>query len=234
MAWFYGRLSPCGGCVELPSEGRTVGFGLLAAVSAFGGVLAAGYGSVLFLGSGGASPLLADAWLLFVFAIAPALAVYLVVTLVARLLGGAEHAFFAAASALFGGVLALGGSFAVSGLFLFVGWYLFPWAFAYAAMIIPNLLRKRSARARAVGLHVAVATAVYLPWIALALYRAVDNTAEMAGAREGAGWIENFPTAIVLSMLYGMVIIAAVAAIRSPGLGRRRGQPAPSDEGPMP
>ena len=85
MAWFYRRLSPCGGCMEFPSEGRTVGFGLLAAVSAFGGVLAAGYGSVLFLGSGGASPLLADAWLLFVFAIAPALAVYLVVTLVARL-----------------------------------------------------------------------------------------------------------------------------------------------------
>src|SRR2546425_12505900 len=56
MAWFYRRLSPCGGCMEFPSEGRTVGFGLLAAVSAFGGVLAAGYGSVLFLGSWGASP----------------------------------------------------------------------------------------------------------------------------------------------------------------------------------
>ena len=220
--------------MEFPSEGRTVGFGLLAAVSAFGGVLAAGYGSVLFLGSGGASPLLADAWLLFVFAIAPALAVYLVVTLVARLPRRSRTRLRRRGKLLLWRCVGTGRKFRCERTFPLRGLYLFPWAFAYAAMIIPNLLRKRSARARAVGLHVAVATAVYLPWIALAVYSAVDNTAEMAGAREGAGWIENFPTAIVLSMLYGMVIIAAVAAIRSPGLGRRRGQPAPSDEGPMP
>lgn len=220
--------------MEFPSEARTIGFGLLAAVSAFGGLLAAGYGSVLFFGSGGASPLLAAAWLLFVFAIAPALAVYLVVTPVARFLGGAKHAFVAAAGAFLGGVLALGGSFAVSGLFLLVGWYLFPWAFAYAATILPNLLRKHSARASTLALHVSVATAVYVPWIALALYNAVDNTAEMAGAREGAGWTENFPSAIVLSMLYGLVIIAAVAAIRFPGFGRRRGQSASSNQGSVP
>jgi len=220
--------------MEFPSEARTIGFGLLAAVSAFGGLLTAGYGSLLFFGSGGGSPLLAAAWPMFVFAIAPALAVYLVVTLVARLQRGAEHAFVAAAGAFLGGVLALGGSFAVSGLFLFVGWYLFPWAFAYAAMILPNVLRKRSARASGVALHLAAATAIYVPWIAVALYNAVDNTAEMAGAREGSGWIENFPSAIVLSMLYGIVIVAAMTGIRFPGLGRRRGQSVPSNQGPMP
>jgi len=219
--------------MDVRSEGRTVGFGVLAAVSAFVGLLAAGYGSVLLLGSGSASPLLAAAWLLFVFAIAPALAVYLVVTLVARLLRGDEHAFVAAAGAFLGGVLALGGSFAVNGLFLFVGWYLFPWAFAYAAIIIPNLVRKHSARAGAVALHVAAATGMYVPWIALTLYNAVNTAAEMAGAREGAGWMENFPSAIVLSVLYATVIVAAVPAIRFPGLGRGRGQPAPWNQGPM-
>jgi hypothetical protein len=133
------------------------------------------------------------------------------------LLRGDERVSIAAAGAFLGGVLGLGGTFVVNGLFLFVGWYLFPWAFAYAAMVLPHLLRRHSARAGAVALHLGVATALYVPWIGLTLYRAFDETAEMAGAREGAGWMENFPTAIVLSLLYGMLIIAAVVAIRPSG-----------------
>jgi len=216
--------------MEFRSEGRAVGFGVLAAASALAGLLAAVYGSVVLLSNGHASALLpAAAWLVFVFAIAPAVAVYLVVKIVGRLLSGDEHAFVAAVGAFLGGALGLGGTFVVNGLFLFVGWYLFPWAFAYAAMVLPSLLRRRSARARAVALHVGVATAVYAPWIALTLYNAFDTGAEMAGAREGAGWMENFPSAIVLSLLYGVVMIAAVA---SSGLGGGRGQPAPSDRAP--
>ncbi len=220
--------------MEFRSEGRAVGFGVLAAASALAGLLAAAFGPVVLFSSGYASALLpAAAWLVFVFAIAPALAVYLVVKMVARILRGDERAFVAAVGAFLGGALGLVGSFAVNGLFLFVGWYLFPWAFAYAAKVLPNLLRRHSARASAVALHVGVATAVYAPWIALTLYNAFDTGAEMAGAREGAGWMENFPSAIVLSLLYGMVVIAAVGAIRSPGFARRRNRPGPSDRAPL-
>jgi hypothetical protein len=221
--------------MDFRSETRAVGYGLLAAASAFGGLLAAGLGTSLVFGSGYAPAFLSSAaWLVFMFAFAPAIAVYLVIKVIARLLGSEERALGAAAGAGLGGTIALAGSFVVNGLFLFVGWFLFPWTFAYAAMVLPGLLRRSSLQgARAIALHVGVATGVYTPWIALTLYNAFDRSAEMAGFREGAGWMENFPSAIVLSVLYAMVIIAAVGAIRSPDVGPDSGQSALSDRTPI-
>jgi len=219
--------------MESRSEGRVVSLGLLAAASGFGGMVAALYGSAVFLSGGYAAALLpAAAWLVFAFSVAPALAVYVVIRVVARILEGGERGSLAAASAFLGGALGLCGSWLVNGLFLFVGWFLFPWTFAYAGTVLPSLLRQRPAGAGGVALHVGVATAVFAPWIALTLYNAVDTAAELAGAREGAGWIENFPSAIVLSILYGIVVIAAMGAIPSRSRGQRPGQPASSDRTP--
>jgi hypothetical protein len=220
--------------MALGPDARAVVLGLLAAASTFAGIYAAAFGSVILVQSGYASAWISGAaWLAFVFAIAPALAAYLVVKIVARLLGGDERALFAAVGAGLGGALALGGTLVVNGLFLFVGWYLFPWSFAYAAMVLPGLLRERSVPASLVALQIGVATAVYAPWIVLTLYNAFDRSAEMAGMREGAGWMENFPSAIVISILYGAVIIAALGVIRFPNLGPRDGQPASSERAPM-
>ena len=193
--------------LELQSDGRAVAFGLLCASSAFLILLGGPYLPVF---------LPAAVLLAFVFSIAPAFVVYVVGILAARVLRGEARPAVAAAGTFLGGAVALGGSLVFPGLFLFVGWYLFPWTFAYAAAVLPHLLHRRSARGRAVALHLGVATALYAPWIGFTLFQAFDLTAEMAGAREGAGWIENFPSAIVLFLLYGLLIAATMIGIRSP------------------
>lgn len=214
--------------MEPRSETRVIGVGLVAAASAFGGLYAALHAS-RFVMSGSGSFVLDVAWLGLTFAGAPALSVYLVVRTVAVLLRGEESALVGAVGASLGGAIALAGSFVLNGVFLFVGWYLFPWAFSYAAIVLHSLLRPTSIRARGIVLHVLVATAIYVPWIALTLYSAFDFTAEAAGFREGSGWMENFPSAIVLSILYVVLLIAMVGAIRSPDVSRGSGQPRPSD-----
>lgn len=198
--------------MEISSDGRAVAFGLFSAGSALVGLLVSQF-IPMFLP--------AAAWLVFAFAIAPALAVLLAGTLVARVLGiDALSVATAAAGAFLGGALAVVGSILVPGLFLFVGWFLFPWTFAYAGAVLPHLLRLRSARGGTVALHLGVATALYVPWIGFTLFRAFDVTAERAGFREGAGWIENFPSAVVVLILYVLLATAAFFNVRSPRFAR--------------